>query len=38
MTDLGKVDIYDDQVKEDFWDGRFAWDLDTAISRDDGAT
>ena len=35
-TYMGKVDIYDDQVKEDFWDGRFSWDIYTAISRDDG--
>lgn len=37
-TYLGKVDIYDDQVKEDFWPGRFSWDAYVAISRDDGAT
>jgi hypothetical protein len=37
-TYMSKVDIYDDQVKEDFWDGRFAWDVFTAISRDDGTT
>ncbi len=35
---LGKVDIYDDQVKEDFWPDRFSWDVYTAISRDDGTT
>jgi hypothetical protein len=38
VTYLGKVDIYDDQVKEDFWPGRFSWDVYTAISRDDGTT
>ena len=38
-TYMGKVDIYDDaHVKEEFWDGRFSWDLYTAISRDDGTT
>ncbi len=37
-TYMGKVDIYDDQVKEDFWPGRFSWDIYTAISRDDGNT
>ena len=35
---MGKVDIYDDQVKEDFWPGRFSWDIFTAVSRDDGTT
>jgi len=35
---LGKVDIYDDQVKEEFWTGRFSYDVYTAVSRDDGAT
>jgi hypothetical protein len=35
---LAKVDIYDDQVNEEFWPGRFSWDVYTAISRDDGAT
>ena len=38
VTYMGKVDIYDDQVKEDFWPGRFSWDVYTAISRDDGTT
>ena len=38
VTYMGKVDIYDDQVKEDFWPGRFSWDIYTAISRDDGTT
>ena len=38
VTYMGKVDIYDDQVKEEFWHGRFSWDLYTAISRDDGTT
>jgi hypothetical protein len=38
VTYLAKVDIYDDQVKEDFWPGRFSWDLYTAVSRDDGTT
>jgi hypothetical protein len=38
VTYLGKVDIHDDQVKEDFWSGRFSWDTYTAVSRDDGAT
>ena len=38
VTYLAKVDIYDDQVKEEFWDGRFSWDVFTAISRDDGTT
>ena len=38
VTYLAKIDIYDDQVKEDFWPGRFAWDVFTAISRDDGTT
>ena len=33
VTYLGKVDIYDDQVKEDFWPDRFSWDVYTAISR-----
>ena len=35
---MAKVDIYDEQVKEEFWPGRFSWDLFTAISRDDGTT
>ena len=35
---MGKVDIYDDQVNEDFWPGRFSWDVYTAVSRDDGTT
>ncbi|MGI9609387.1 MAG: choice-of-anchor O protein [Acidimicrobiia bacterium] len=35
---MGKVDIYDDQVREDFWSERFSWDMYTAISRDDGTT
>ena len=38
VTYMAKVDIYDDQVKEDFWPDRFSWDLFTAISRDDGTT
>jgi hypothetical protein len=38
VTYLAKVDIYDDQVKEEFWPGRFSWDVFTAISRDDGTT
>jgi len=38
VTYMGKVDIYDDQVKEDFWPDRFSWDVYTAISRDDGTT
>jgi len=38
VTYLGKVDIYDDQVKEEFWPDRFSWDVYTAVSRDDGAT
>jgi hypothetical protein len=38
VTYMAKVDIYDDQVKEEFWDGRFSWDMYTAISRDDGTT
>ena len=38
VTYLAKVDIYDDQVKEAFWPGRFSWDTFTAVSRDDGAT
>ncbi len=38
VTYLEKIDIYDDQVKEEFWPGRFAWDTFTAVSRDDGAT
>ncbi len=37
-TYMAKVDIYDDQVKEEFWPDRFSWDLYTAISRDDGTT
>ncbi|MBT8069137.1 MAG: hypothetical protein KJO80_01780 [Gammaproteobacteria bacterium] len=37
-TYMAKVDIFDDQVKEEFWPGRFAWDLFTAVSRDDGTT
>jgi len=35
---LAKVDIYDDQVKEEFWPGRFSYDVYTAVSRDDGTT
>jgi hypothetical protein len=38
VTYLAKVDIYDDQVKEEFWPDRFSWDVFTAISRDDGTT
>jgi hypothetical protein len=37
-TYMGKVDIYDEQVKEEFWPDRFSWDIYTAISRDDGTT
>lgn len=37
-TYMGKVDIYDDQVNEDFLPGRFSYDMYTAISRDDGTT
>jgi hypothetical protein len=37
-TYMAKVDIFDEQVKEEFLPGRFSWDLHTAISRDDGAT
>ncbi|NNF68262.1 MAG: hypothetical protein HKN01_00705, partial [Acidimicrobiia bacterium] len=37
-TYMGKVDIYDEQVNDAFWPGRFSWDLHTAISRDDGTT
>lgn len=38
VTYMAKVDIFDEQVKEEFWPGRFSWDLFTAISRDDGTT
>ncbi len=38
VTYMAKVDIYDDQVKEEFWPDRFSWDLFTAVSRDDGTT
>jgi hypothetical protein len=38
VTYMGKVDIYDDQVKEEFWDDRFSYDIYTAVSRDDGNT
>ena len=38
VTYMAKVDIYDEQVKEEFWPDRFSWDLFTAISRDDGTT
>jgi hypothetical protein len=37
-TYLEKIDIYDDQVTTEFWPGRFAWDVYTAVSRDDGTT
>ena len=32
------VDIHDDQVNTDFYEGRFAADIYTAVSRDDGTT
>ncbi|MDH3901999.1 MAG: choice-of-anchor O protein [Xanthomonadales bacterium] len=38
VTYMAKVDIYDEQVKEEFWPDRFSWDLFTAVSRDDGTT
>jgi hypothetical protein len=38
VTYLEKIDIYDDQVTTGFWPGRFAWDVYTAVSRDDGTT
>ena len=38
VTYLEKIDIYDDQINEEFWPGRFSWDTFTAVSRDDGAT
>ena len=38
VTYMAKVDIYDEQVKEEFWPDRFSWDLYTAVSRDDGTT
>ncbi len=38
VTYLEKIDIYDDQVNEDFWPDRFSWDTFTAVSRDDGTT
>ena len=38
VTYMAKVDIFDEQVKEEFLPGRFSWDLHTAISRDDGTT
>jgi len=38
VTYLEKINIYDDQVTTGFWQGRFAWDTFTAVSRDDGTT
>jgi hypothetical protein len=38
VTYMAKVDIHDDQVNDDFWPGRFSWDIFTAVSRDDGTT
>jgi len=32
------IDIHDDQVNVDFYDGRFAADIYTSVSRDDGTT